>query len=93
MAYLTYWNNYDHQVYAVGKGPSTMTVEVTNDVVQSGSSVMIKGTVTDISAGTKQDRTSMHASPTEFQQSLTKAKAHGWNTSTCKSHAQQTQPV
>ena len=50
---LTYWNNYDHQVYAVGKGPSTMTAEVTNDVVQSGNSVMIKGTVTDISPGTQ----------------------------------------
>ncbi len=51
---LTYWNNYDHQVYAVGKGPSTMTAEVTNDVVQSGNSVMIKGTVTDVSPGTQQ---------------------------------------
>ncbi len=51
---LTYWNNYDHQVYAVGKGPSTMTVEVTNDVVQSGNSAMIKGTVTDVSPGTTQ---------------------------------------
>ena len=51
---LTYWNNYDHQVYAVGKGPSEMTVSITNDVIQSGSSVMIKGTITDISAGTKQ---------------------------------------
>jgi hypothetical protein len=50
---LTYWNNYDHQVYAVGKGPSTMTAEVTNDVVQSGNSVMIKGTVTDVSPGTQ----------------------------------------
>jgi len=51
---LTYWNNYDHQVYAVSKGPSTMTAEVTNDVVQSGNSVMIKGTVTDVSPGTQQ---------------------------------------
>ena len=51
---LTYWNNYDQQVYAVGKGPSEMTVSITNDVIQSGSSVMIKGTITDISAGTKQ---------------------------------------
>ena len=25
---LTYWNNYDHQVYAVGKGPSSMTVSM-----------------------------------------------------------------
>ena len=30
-----------------------MTAEVTNDVVQSGNSVMIKGTVTDVSPGTQ----------------------------------------
>ena len=53
---LAYWNNYDAQVYALGKGPSDMTVSITNDVVQSGNSVMIKGTVTDISAGTKQSQ-------------------------------------
>ena len=51
---LAYWNNYDAQVYALGKGPSSMTVSIADDVVQSGSSVMIKGSVTDISAGTKQ---------------------------------------
>jgi hypothetical protein len=51
---LTYWNNYDHQVYAIGKGPSSTTVSITNDVVEAGKSVMIKGTVTDVSAGTTQ---------------------------------------
>jgi outer membrane protein assembly factor BamB len=51
---LTYWNNYDAQAYAVGKGPSQMAVSITNDVIQSGSSVLIKGTINDISAGTKQ---------------------------------------
>jgi outer membrane protein assembly factor BamB len=51
---LTYWNNYDSQVYAVGKGPSQMTVSIADDVIASGSSVMIKGTVIDVSAGTKQ---------------------------------------
>jgi hypothetical protein len=51
---LVYWNNYDHQVYAVGKGPSSTTVNVKNNIVTEGSSVMITGTVLDISAGTKQ---------------------------------------
>ncbi|HLN90105.1 MAG TPA: PQQ-binding-like beta-propeller repeat protein [Candidatus Binatia bacterium] len=51
---LTYWNNYDHQVYAVSKGPSSTTVDVTNDVIPSGSSVLIKGTVIDVSPGTQQ---------------------------------------
>ncbi|MCL2360056.1 PQQ-binding-like beta-propeller repeat protein [Candidatus Bathycorpusculum sp.] len=51
---LIYWNNYDHQVYAVGKGPSETTVRIENDVIADGSRVMIKGTVHDVSAGTKQ---------------------------------------
>jgi len=51
---LTYWNNYDHQVYAVSKGPSSTTVSIADDVVPYGDSVMIKGTVTDISPGTQQ---------------------------------------
>ncbi len=51
---LTYWNNYDHQVYAIGRGPSQTSVSIRNDVVGSGSSVLITGSVTDISAGTQQ---------------------------------------
>jgi hypothetical protein len=51
---LTYWNNYDHQVYAVGQGPSSTTVSVANDVVKSGDSVMITGNVIDTSPGTTQ---------------------------------------
>jgi hypothetical protein len=56
---LTYWNNYDHQIYAVGKGPSSTSVTVANDVVTSGNSVMITGTVTDVSPGTTQSVNSM----------------------------------
>jgi len=51
---LTYWNNYDGQVYAVGKGPSAMNAYISNDVVPLGSSMMIKGNIIDISAGTEQ---------------------------------------
>jgi len=51
---LIYWNNYDHQVYAVGKGPSATTVNVKNNIVAEGSSVMITGTVLDVSPGTTQ---------------------------------------
>jgi outer membrane protein assembly factor BamB len=51
---LTYWNNYDHQVYAVGKGPSQMTTYVSNDVITLGQSALIKGNIIDVSAGTKQ---------------------------------------
>jgi hypothetical protein len=52
---LIYWNNYDHQVYAVGKGPSAMTVEAPMTGAFEGSSVLIRGTVLDVSAGTQQD--------------------------------------
>jgi len=52
---LIYWNNYDHQVYAVGKGPSSTTVMIENDVVTYGDKVLVKGYVTDVSAGTQQD--------------------------------------
>jgi outer membrane protein assembly factor BamB len=56
---LIYWNNYDHQVYAIGKGPSAMTVEAPTTASTMGSSVIIRGTVTDISPGTKQHEQAM----------------------------------
>jgi outer membrane protein assembly factor BamB len=51
---LIFWNNYDAQVYAVGKGPTQMTVTAPNTGAEFGTPVVIRGTVTDISAGTKQ---------------------------------------
>jgi outer membrane protein assembly factor BamB len=51
---LVYWNNYDHQVYAVGKGPSATTVTAPDVSVAYGKSVLVKGSVIDVSAGTKQ---------------------------------------
>jgi hypothetical protein len=51
---LVYWNNYDHQIYAVGKGPSSTTVDAPMTSIQLGSTMVIRGTVTDMSAGTKQ---------------------------------------
>jgi len=53
--YLVYHNSYDGQIYCIGKGPSATTVSVQDDVVPKGDSILIKGTVTDQSAGTKQD--------------------------------------
>jgi len=44
-------NAYDNQVYAYGKGPTATTVSVQNDVITKGSTVLIKGTVTDQSPG------------------------------------------
>ncbi|MCW4000323.1 MAG: PQQ-binding-like beta-propeller repeat protein [Candidatus Bathyarchaeota archaeon] len=46
-------DTYDQRVYAVGKGPSALTVTAPNMGVPSGSSLMISGTVMDVSPGTK----------------------------------------
>src|SRR3972149_7712744 len=51
---LIYWNNYDHQIYAVAKGPSALTVEAPMAAVTQGQSLVIRGTVTDVSPGTEQ---------------------------------------
>ena len=48
--YTTFFNGYDNQIYAVGRGPSQTTAYAQ----AFGSSIVIRGTVTDIAAGTKQ---------------------------------------
>jgi outer membrane protein assembly factor BamB len=47
-------DTYDQRVYAIGKGPSKTTVSIQSDVITDGGSVVIKGTVTDISPGTEE---------------------------------------
>ncbi len=49
-------DSYDQRVYAIGKGASKTTVSIQNDVITQGSSVMIKGRVTDVSPGTEDTR-------------------------------------
>ncbi len=44
-------NNYDNQIYAFGKGPSATTVTAPDVAVGVGSSMIIRGTVTDQSTG------------------------------------------
>jgi hypothetical protein len=53
--YATFFNGYDNQIYVVGRGPSATTVAASPEVSVHGSSVLVKGTVTDISAGTTQN--------------------------------------
>jgi hypothetical protein len=48
-------DTYDQRIYAVGKGPSATTVSIQDDVVTFGDSVLLKGMVTDISTGTKDE--------------------------------------
>ncbi|MBN1244886.1 PQQ-like beta-propeller repeat protein [Candidatus Bathyarchaeota archaeon] len=44
-------DNHDNQIYCIGKGPSATTVAASPEVSVHGSSVMIKGAVTDQTAG------------------------------------------
>ena len=52
--FLAYYNYYDNQIYCIGKGPSATTVSAMPKVVANGQSMVIEGTVMDISPGTKQ---------------------------------------
>lgn len=56
--YLLGYNAYDSQIYCFGKGPSATTVTAPDVGVTLGNSIMIKGTVSDISAGTMGDQAS-----------------------------------
>ncbi len=58
--YNTWYNGYDAQIYTVGRGPSQTTVTAPDAALASGQSVVIRGTVTDISAGTKENEQAMN---------------------------------
>ncbi len=51
---MTVLNAYDNQLYSYGKGPTAMTVTAPDTVVTTGAPVVIRGTITDISAGSQQ---------------------------------------
>ncbi len=53
--YYAYFNGYDSKVYVIGKGASETSVNIQNNVLSKGSSVLIEGTVLDIASGTTQD--------------------------------------
>lgn len=48
------FNTYDNRIYAIGKGPSATTVSAGPEVSVLGSSVVVKGMVTDTSPGTEE---------------------------------------
>ena len=52
--FFVYYNYYDNQIYAMGKGPSKTTVTAPNLAAAQGQTLLISGTVTDIAAGTTQ---------------------------------------
>jgi outer membrane protein assembly factor BamB len=47
-------DTYDQRIYAIGKGPSATTVTASPKVSVHGDSVLVEGTVTDISPSTKE---------------------------------------
>ncbi len=53
------FDTYDLQIYAIGKGPSALTVSASPKVQAQGSSVLIEGKVTDISPGTQKSTIQM----------------------------------
>jgi outer membrane protein assembly factor BamB len=52
-------DTYDNRIYAIGKGPSATTVSAPDTSLTLGSSIVIRGTVTDISPGTKDSALTM----------------------------------
>jgi hypothetical protein len=46
-------DTYDQRMYAIGKGPSALTVTAPDVGLPFGSSVMVRGMVTDVSPGTR----------------------------------------
>jgi len=50
---IAQFDSYDDRIYAIGKGPSATTVTAPDLGSAGGTSVTIKGTVMDVSAGTK----------------------------------------
>jgi len=53
--YLISWNSFDNQIYSFGKGPTVTTVSASPQVSVQGTSVLVSGTVMDVSGGTTQD--------------------------------------
>ena len=54
--FATFFNGYDNQIYSVGRGPSATTVSAPDISASFGTPVVIKGTVMDVSTGTKQNQ-------------------------------------
>jgi len=52
-------DTYDQRVYAIGKGGSEITVSIQDNVVPLGSTVLVDGTVMDVSPGTEDTATKL----------------------------------
>jgi hypothetical protein len=52
-------DTYDQRIYAIGKGPSALTVNAPSVSVDFGKTIVIQGSVTDISPGTQTEAIKM----------------------------------
>jgi len=87
--YATWFNSYDNSIYTVGRGPTKTTVEAPKAAITLGGSLVITGTVVDISAGTKQNQQAINfpngvpamsdASMTEWMGYVYQQKPHPTN--------------
>ncbi len=56
---ITTMDTYDQRIYAIGKGPSALTVNAPSVSADFGKTIVIQGSVTDISPGTQTDAVKM----------------------------------
>jgi outer membrane protein assembly factor BamB len=54
--FTTFMNGLDNNIYNLGRGPSATTIQAPLTQITAGNKVIVQGTVTDISAGTKQNQ-------------------------------------
>ncbi len=57
---MTTLNSYDNQIYTYGMGPTKTTISAPNIGVTTSTPITITGSVTDISAGTQQNRVALN---------------------------------
>jgi len=72
--FATWFNGYDNSIYVVGRGPSATTIDAPKTGLPFGNSVVLSGTVTDISAGTEQNQQAAkfpHGVPVSSDASMT----------------------
>ncbi len=53
--YMVGYNSYDAKIYTFGKGPTQLTVSAPQTGIEYGKSLIISGTINDISSGSKQN--------------------------------------
>ena len=77
--FATWFNGYDNSIYVVGRGPSEITIDAPKAGIAFGNSVVLSGTVLDVSAGTEQNQQATkfpHGVPVSSDESMTEWMAY-----------------